>query len=455
MPYFIFWPNKEDMKKSGYGAVAHVPCIFNITGEYSDATSRYLRERALLDWSPRKKTFKLAANPRYPTRISLRTFGDCLTNFLEWTEWRGLDWRDVRYTEDIINGYQEDMLSGAWSVSAEKLSAATVNLRVGEVCNFLSWAGERALRSPFLLITKIVQVTSKARWIANGKITHDVEMRVGRVRPDPKNFDIPADGMVQTWHKAVGIEKGYTKALICELIIKSGIRREEAVEWQIDTLPEDELLWRKTTTGDSVVVKVEYGAKGDKRLDEFGEEVGPARDITIPLSLARSIANYRTFRRPGIRSKYAQAANTPEEQKRRSREKERRLFLSEFTGEKISAQTIYNTWTTVTKRPFIGWSPHMGRHYWACKKLIDLLREDARRHGIKDTEPLPPWIFVNTESYINLYIQPQLGHVDPATTQDYLAWTQKMLSMADLQEAYTAELETIVSTHSYEGRIQV
>lgn len=448
MPFFTFWPDRGDLIQSGYGAVAHVPCIFNISGEYVDEVSRYLRERALCNWSPMMKSFKSAASPRYPTPTSLKGFADALINFLEWTEYRGRDWRSVRYTEDMVNGYQEDMTTGAWSAAGRKLAASTINLRVGEACNYLCWAADKGLRAPFFMVSELVRVISNASRTSNGKIVREMEVRVGRVRPDPQKFELPTDEAVQSWHKAVVIERGVTKALMCELIINSGIRREEAVEWQIDTLPENESDWE--IDGDLVTVKIMYGAKGGKTYDKYGEPVGPERHVTIPLSVARKIAGYRMYMRPRMRAKYALSAKTPDEQKRRSLERERRLFLSEETGRRISAQTLYDAWTEPSKQPFAGWSPHMGRHYWACKKLLTLLRQDAKRHGVKDSEPIPGWAMTNAPSYIDLVIRPQLGHLDASTTHDYLTWMQKLLSMSDLQEAYTAELEFNASTLGFE-----
>lgn len=448
MPFFKFRPNPEDMVASGFRAVAHVPCIFSSAGEYVDAVSRYLRERALLEWAPRERTFNEFVTRRYPTKKSLENYADWLVNFLDWLEYRGLRWQTARYTEDLVYGYQEDMSKGSWSASGEPLAASTINARVEEACTFLRWAADRALRGPFHIITTTT-VYSRSRLLSDDgrKGNLVVTVRAGRVRPSPKNFDLPCDEAVKRWHSVVRARKGYTKALICELILHSGIRREEAAEWRIDTLPARE-KWK--VVGDAVVVTVKYGAKGPKQTDANGEEYGPERTIAVPMVLAQKLDHYRTFVRPRSRAQYARRAESKEERQRRTQEKERRLFISEATGERISAQTIYDAWTINTDLPFVGWSPHMGRHYWACKHLLKLLKADLERLGIDANHPLAAPVFAKASSYIDLYITPQLGHANKGTSEDYLVWITKTFSNRALQEGYELALEEMLGTTDYE-----
>jgi hypothetical protein len=59
---------------------------------------------------------------RFPTPQSLETYGRHLTNFLEWCDARGKGWQKLEYKKDLVDGYQRQMLSGAWAATGAELS---------------------------------------------------------------------------------------------------------------------------------------------------------------------------------------------------------------------------------------------------------------------------------------------------------------------------------------------
>jgi hypothetical protein len=247
VPYYLFWPEKETLILKGYAGIADVPCIFDDTWKYHKIASRYLRERATGQAG--------FITRRFPTRQSLETFGRYLCNFLEWCELRGIPWKKIKYKEDVVDGYQRQMLSGAWSASANGLSKKTVNNRVDEACRFLQWAVDRDLRDPFKIIVFSQKVQISSAFSSNSHKFKEIGSRVGKVRPDPLRLSMPKDDDVVKWLNSVSIEKGPTKALMCELILRTGIRREECVQWRITTLPKERAKWK--LRGQYVVVTVE------------------------------------------------------------------------------------------------------------------------------------------------------------------------------------------------------
>lgn len=445
MSYYLFWPDAEDLKNSGFGSVAQVPCVFRTDWSYEEAASRYLRERAKLEWVSSSTEMRSMSRARYPTRQTLEVYGQAACNFLEWCELRGLDWRTVEYTRHLVDGYQAEMVSGLWSASGRPLKASTVNLRVREACNFLSWAAWRDLRRQFKIVASTRKVAAHSARSSHGHHALEVQSRAGSVRPDPIRLRIPTDAEIKAWHNSILIQKGFTKALMCEVVLKTALRREEVVQWRVDTLPESERDWHRT--GDFVNVTIAYGAKGPKTVDENGEECGPPRVIAVPLNLARRLAHYREFIRPGLRATYARAAYGVEERRRRMRAVCRQLFLSDFTGEAVSAQSLYEAWTQVYSMPFKGWSPHLGRHYWACKTLIDTIEQRAKTLVRPSGYAFPSdWILGSATDTIDMVIQPQLGHVSAKTSQAYLVWVQRAFTMTAMHDEYEQELETLVTT---------
>lgn len=435
MPFYVFWPEKKSVMAAGFGKIAHVPCIYDGNWNYSKEPSWFLRDRALGQWPK--------GSGRKQTRTSLLNYARRLCDFLEWCDIRGKDWKALSYSDvvDDDHGYQNEMLSGRWSVRREPLAPSTVNLRVDQACMFLQWANAHSLRDEFYVPTKTVHLKKASAKSGFGPKPVKTEVRQGKVRANPKSLSLPTDAQVQRWLSAVYINSEFTKGLMSETIIHTAIRREEAVQWRIDTLPLDKSDWK--TRGGKVLVEVAYGAKGPKHMTEDGE-CGPSRTIKIPLQLAEKLHEYRTVRRPVLRAMYVRNAKTEQERRLRMRNKPTRLFLSDFTGEPVSSYSLYTAWKNVSCLPFDEWSPHLGRHYWACKTLVNDVANTYER--LRRGEPPPAnWATGQAADCIMLQLKPQLGHISPETTQLYLEWIYDVFSDGRLTIEYAMELDSIVA----------
>lgn len=289
----------------------------------------------------------------------MSAYGSALCDFFEWCELRGKNWKTVEYDDlaDMTHGYQAEMQRGTWSASGKALAVSTVNTRVDQACMFLQWAHARSLRGEFYVPTKTVSIKQDTARNSHGHKARQVETRVGKVRADPRRLRLPTDAQVQKWLRAVRIEKGETKALMCELVVQTAIRREETVQWRVDTLPEQKKDW--DVRGGSVSVLLMYGTKGPKYGSPDGER-GPSRIIKIPVYLAEKLHEYRIVRRAVLRAMYVRSASSLEEKRTRMREVTTRLFLSDFTGKPVSSTAFYDGWKDVSHLPFAQWSPHLG-----------------------------------------------------------------------------------------------
>lgn len=440
--FYLVWPDEDLLRKAGFAALANAPFVLDSDWVYQEIPSKYLGDRA------RAKTDALSdrmqmRRRRFPTPQSMRNFGSALVNFLEWASANGLNWAELEYLPDLIEGYQGQMLEGRWSARGVPLAPRTINGRVAEACAFLKWAAAKGFRSSFDI--PMTRVASPARSEHKFKTTRarDAEYaRLGAVRVDPILLTIPPDEDVSKWLKSVLQRRGPTKLLMCRLIIETAIRREEAVQWQVDTLPLDRQDWR--CMGDYVTVHVSHGAKGPKRRDERGSLIGPGRHVDIPLALAIEIERYRETVRPRLRARYVKSAKTLEEKRRRMVNTTSRLFLSDATGEPISAQRLYEAWVQSPHLPYRGWSPNCGRHYWSCKTLLRGLRSRSARdlktevYG-DDHDP----VMSGGQDIINLVIRPQLGHLSETTTTAYLVWVKRVLMLTGVSDAYERELGDI------------
>ncbi len=450
MAFYVFWADSFNIAKRGYGRVAHAPFIFDSNWKYHREASTYLIERATCTWPDTKDSHVR----RYPTKKSLQSYAESLTNFLEWAISRTINWRTASYTEHLYECYQKEMLNGRWSASGKPLSSETVNRRIDEACSFLKWAAARGLRREFSILTEIVFRRDHTARNSHGHRAREIKARIGRVRPDPKDLRLPTDAEIGRWLRAVGIQKGPTKNLMCRLVVDTAIRREEAAAWRVDTLPERVEDWH--VVGEEVRVTIKYGCKGQDYGEDNGDKIGPARHVWMSMTMAYALHDYRRGRRLAARAKWVRTAPTKEEQRARITQPSPHLFLSDENGMRITAASLYDAWTDVAYLPFPGWSVHGGRHWWACKRL---LREHQKRMVQLGTGvgviPLD-WLSGNALSDIQLHIRPQLGHIDKDTSESYVRWVIKLLETDGLQIAYQDHLDEIeMKAESFEMETKI
>ncbi len=436
MPFYLVWPDASRMTAEGFGKVADIPAVFNTDWAYQEAPSKFIRERALRTYLPRNARMSVEVL----TMASKQVFGDSICNFLEWCEFRNHDWRLLDYNTHILQGYQKEMSAGSFSASHRGLAPATVNLRVQEACNFLEWASIRKLRGGFEVPTILITKHRQNPMLSHGHKLQEIAVRQGAARPNPASLHMPSRLSVQRWLDCVRIEKGVTKHLMAELVINTAVRREEAVQWRTHTLPENKNDWM--IKGGEVAVQVEYGAKGPKHYNKRGDLVGPQRTVFLPLELAEKIHTYRETKRLKYFATYVKKGSTPEERNLRKKKIFKQLFLSDFTGEPVSSQTFYDAWTEATHIPYKGWSPHLGRHYWACNELLKQLDKQLAivKHIDKAQIPID-WIRGNVQDSIFLRIRPQLGHIDEKTTERYVSWVAQQYHSGNMSDGFELALE--------------
>lgn len=360
----------------------------------------------------------------YPRENTLTKVANCLVNLFGWLEKRKYDWQTIEYDPDLLE-YAEDMQSGFWSRDKSALSPSTVNSRMDYASDFLVWASARDLRAPFIVPMGI----SRHRFATGTSMrpsTKHSKVRAGRVRLDPIDLRLPEIAELRSWILEVERRKGYTKALSCRTILGSGIRREEAAMLPLDFIPLRRSEWN-VGKDNRVRFKVTEGTKGGKK-----------RIVTIPLQLAEELHTYRTTKRVRAQADWIKS--------HRGEPKPDRLFLGSYDGTPLSAATIYDAWTSASL--FLGWSPHLGRHTWACYELLDALRQEAITARLAPGSVPIGWLESTTKTLIGIVVQPNLGHIDEETTRTYVQWLRFQLA---LPAAYSAWQDFLESTDREDG----
>lgn len=396
----VFFPDPQRMTERGYKSVAHVPSIFDSKGRYCREHNRYLRERARLEWHP-------GGGADIPRGRTLGNIAERLLNLILWCEARGIQWRTAKY-DDVLR-YQNEQLAGKWSRTGRRLSPSTANQRADEATSFLRWAAERGLRGPF----EVKTITRSAR----RKLKYGPKtVRIGRAKEDVMSLDtgsfvLPTPEEVREWLEAVGRKRGRAKMLACKFIMHTGARRMEVEAVTVEQWPEANIIAYRRSRGLAFV---------PMRLD--ATKGGRPRTIKVPLEFAEEVRNWIDTKRRTHVHRYVKL----------HKKETKRLFLSDHPaghGRPISAQTIYRCFSEVSPHPR-GWSPHKGRHTFACLWILHALRLDALDRGGLSAMPAD-WVMNRGEFWLKS-LQRQFGHMSSDTTEKYLHWLVHACGIAEM-----------------------
>lgn len=434
--FAVIQPDPVTLSERGFPHLIDLPAIFMHGGtKYAADANEFLYERCHGYWPLTE------GGPQPPmTPSSQRTYAQALADFLSYAAKRNIDLTTADYIRHIYGRYQPEMLAGTWSATGRALSSSTVNARVDRGCEYLAWLASKGRRAEFKVPTQDLSL-STASHQSTGSATRAVRARQGRARSHRKDLQLPTDQQLGAWLNAVEQRHGAALALACELILQTAIRKAELVGWRVDTIPRNPSDWRFANPtarpeDQNIVVTIRYGTKGGKFGSVDGDKVGPQREILVPLTLARRLHEYRetTRRRSLIKLKarykggeLAQRMGDPH------------LFLDERSGEPIGYDRVTNCWRNVNAMPFRGWSPHGGRHWWACMKLWNALKMREAELKARGTLAGQGLISLGTD-IIRLEIKDQLGHLDLTTTHRYIRWVARQLSVS-LPTAYAEYMQ--------------
>jgi integrase len=96
--------------------------------------------------------------------------------------------------------------------------------------------------------------------------------------------------------------------------------------------------------------------------------------------------------------------------------------------------TIYECFAKVTPRPKV-WSPHKGRHAFACFFVLYALETEARAHKSTVAGMGVNWVHNRGAEWLKM-LQRQFGHVDEVTTQIYLKWLATAVGLAEMANGW-------------------
>lgn len=433
--YKVVEPNSDALKRAGFDRVAHLPFILDSRPGIHRDGSEYLVDRGLGLWNA--NTPGIQGKP--PTAKSIRNYAAWLCQFLEWSDARDVNPVTADYVDHINGRFQIELQTGLWGRTGRRLSAGTVNRYVDTATDFLLWMAAKGKR-PSFAVPYVTRTSRHSPSSSGDDRPQAMAVRQGRVRESPADLQMPSDCEVDAWLASVYVSQGPTLGLMCETVLMSAARRQEVACWRLDTLPLDPRDWwvvnpTSEIKHQQVSVRLRFGTKGRDYGLDHGDKVGPERSIKIPLHFAQKLHAYRTKVRPRLLQKWVAKVRGAQAQRERLRGAVH-LFLDP-EGARQSVSGFYNAWKSGTL-PYPAWSPHLGRHWWACSTLMQEIRA-GRAHREADYEGSGSLTATLMTSIIQLKIVPQLGHINSNTTRLYIQWVCDQLGEA-LPERYQAAM---------------
>jgi integrase len=427
--YSVNIPSTDGKFVQKYPALAQVPFILDSRPAYHRTANAYLIDRALGLWSPDPLSGTTPGRILSPK--TMLSYAEWLANFLEWAAVRSVDLLQCTYSIHLAGQYQTEMLQGLWSEDGKCLSPGTVNPRVQQACDFIHWLIRTNRRiTAFEVPYTSARIKIGSANSAVGHIGREVLVRQGKARKETHALQMPTNVQVKNWLARIYNRYGTTIELICQTVLLTAMRREEVVCLRTDTLPLNPTDWVIANpiapeSEREVRITIQYGTKGPTYGLKHGDKIGPSREILIPLSLARKWHDYRQKERSFAFAKWMRGCKG--EMARRARANDSvHLFLRDSDGVRFEGFELYDAWTGV-ELPLKGWSPHKGRHWWACSTLWREIKK-YENIGQLSNETAAALIENSALSIIRLQIQPQLGHAGMETTMIYLRWVMDMLS---------------------------
>lgn len=415
---YLFPRSSRVLQSAGFSAMVHVPFVLLGDMSYADEVNRFLRERALVDWHPNNRHGEPTARVRVPSENTIFAIGRDLENFLTYVETSGLNWRVLTY-KDLLTGYQADQSNGTWSERGVPLAPSTINRRVGSVCEFLTWACDRGLRGAFEIL---------AEKPTSGRHSCKALTRMGRVREPVERMRIPSAEEIHTWLAEISAKRGKARELACRTVLETGMRLEEVALLQVDQLPDPGSI----PGGYPARMDICYGTKGGRQIGDPSKR-GKTRTLRFDMEFLYSLDDYKRLRRAKAVALYRRSnprGRLPKE-----------LFLDEATGYPLTTKMIYDSWVRCCHLPFPGWSPHAGRHAFACLLLLRLIHEECERIG-QSASTFPRTALIgNASDLVQLYVRPVLGHVSEQTTACYLEWVADHFLIAEHRAAWSRYLD--------------
>ena len=389
----LVFPDRDRLVEHGSEllSLAHIPIVLHPSGAVFTEATDYLRDRALMLWRNGRK--------KRPSAGTVRQTAYDMTTFLDWCDETGVDWRTIERGHDAdprsLVGYARMMADGRWSTKGP-VQRATIETRLAIAIDFLSYAAAppRSWRAPF-----------DAAPI----------LGYGQASPSDKRYDVPTKPAVAAWLERLRAETHPAQHLMVQTIFEAGLRREEALALRAHQIPHPDAF----KPGPFQHIEVSYGTKGGREPSD-PDRIGKRRMVRIRTAFVERLHLHKMNPRERGAALRVHAERHPTDSA------PEHLFLNPETGLPYALSQPNKLFKRGGPAPTSPWTPHMGRHFYACWTLLEFLQEEARLAGLRRGDLIPSTLEALGHASL-LRLRAYLGHESSDTTDIYLAWASEHL----------------------------
>lgn len=440
MGYQVYSGEPSRLAAAGFAEFARLSFIYDSESRFQRQANAFLMEFSTGKWAVMRNGVRQQL--RAHSRKTSAQYARQLANFLNWLEDKQYSALEVTYPE--VLEFQSEVHKGIWSRDGKPLRTNTSNAYTQTACNYLEWLTEKGFRAPLGATYHLVVAPytnkhtgkkQKAMWVRDRAL--EPEQRKKR-KPDR----MPSEHEFNEWLDSIRRQHGDFWHLMVVTCIELALRREELVNLRVDDIPDNEADWdiknpSEMPSRQVMSIRVKYATKGADKDFSLDDKIGPERDVQLPVSLARKLAAYKLHQRAASLEKWIYGANNLKGKEER-RKSAVQLFLHPKTGARITGKQFYDVWTSAPL-PLPGWSPHCARDWWACRTILRIWKTVGNAHPGAGAGDIA-YVGKAVDSIIEIYVQPQLGHVDPATSAGYCVWLRWVLG-SSLHTDYEAALD--------------
>lgn len=416
---YLIKSDPDECERLGIAALSHIPGVWSAGFEPISDAIDYLIAKGTGKWSGGGERSSYAAFKSLST-ASMTAYGNDVVTFFDWCESQSIDWHTAE-TIDLVVAYKSSLDErGNLRPKRRRLAASTINRRVGTALDFLAFCraryggGSTSSRLEIASSVRCRKSHSKMR-SSDATIVKSTKSKV-----HPKALRLPTISELNCWLSALREKHGISPYLISKTIVGVGLRAEEALLLRADQLPPIPAAGSTTAR-----MEITFGTKGG-RDPQDPDRRGKPRYVRVPITLLKELHGYATGHRKLCLHRYhkdKRADDVPKE-----------LFLSRYTGMRYSYSRFYELWTS-PRLPFDHFSPHIGRHTWACYTLLEKIKNEIEL-SVGVDGPLASIATNLHQNLIETWVSTQLGHVDDRTSLMYLNWVMEELDIKSHQNSW-------------------
>lgn len=363
------------------------------------------------------KFFHSLVVPQSPSERTWSTYAEQLSLFFRFLESRGKTWIDA-HDEDLKVYYRLRRISTDGPL--KKISTRSWNVFVAAVRRLYEWAYRHGHIQTIPFNYK--EVTSGSAGFSYGQSGPGTELSE-KIREKDIRYMTEEDFNARFLPIVTNTRQGMRNALFVRLLMRSGLRADEAVTLKVDMLPDPD---NPTYAGRKTCPLTIIGKGGKERI------------VRVPKSWLRDAQRYIEWDRADAIENWK--AKNP--QKSAAHEGDRGFLFLTSTGTPVQYNSMYKMMRKAGDKAGFNFNahPHMLRHSYAVYQLSAMIRQllESQRDRSAST----------AEGYRRMVqdplrkLQKLMGHSDVNTTMiylDYLEEAEDMIDVTDDAEGFAPE----------------